>query len=145
MILRTHESLFCLRPSVRFFVRSPFRPTMVTLTSKLPSDSVSCHRALIYLRALFIDTCTHTDHTHARTTALQTGVASLRFTVLVQQRSSPLTSLHGKGHADHMTCYLRRTWWIPKAGHAQSNYTPGRYATFAELCLSDILFLFGRL
>lgn len=27
-----------------------------------------------------------------------------------------------------------------KADQAQSNYTPGRYATFAELCLSDILF-----
>lgn len=31
---------------------------MATLPSELPSDNVSCHRALIYLCALFIDTCT---------------------------------------------------------------------------------------
>lgn len=122
----------------------PFCPIMATLPSKLPSDNVSCHRALIYLRALFIDTCTSTDHC-AHTTVLRADVASLRFAVLLQQHRSPPTSLHGKGHAGHMTCYLKRTWWIPKAGQAQSNYTPGSYATFAELRLSDILFLSGSL
>lgn len=64
---------------------------MATLPSKLPSDNVSCHRALIYLRALFIDTRTSTDHTH-HTAVFRTAVASLsplRFTV----HSSPPTSI----------------------------------------------------
>lgn len=61
---------------MRFFACFPFCPIVATLPSKLPSDNVSCHRALIHLRALFIDTCTSTDHTHAHTTAPQTGVAS---------------------------------------------------------------------
>lgn len=121
-------------------------PITATLPSRLPSDNVSCHWELIYLLALFIDTCTRTDHTHANATALtEPEWPPLRFTVLLQQRSSPPPSLHGKGHTGHMTCYLKKTWWIPKAGRAQSNYTPGRCAAFAELCLSDILFLFGRL
>ncbi len=68
--------LYCLQQSMRFFVCFPFCPIMATLPSELPSDNVPCHRALTYLRALFIDTCTSTDHTHAHTTALQTGVAS---------------------------------------------------------------------
>lgn len=118
---------------------------MATLPSKLPSDNISCHRELIYLCALFIDTRTCTDHTHAHAPVQQIGVVSLGFAVLLQQHSSPPTSLHGKGHAGHMTRYLKRTWWIPKAGQAQSNYTPGRFATFVELCLNDILFLFGAL
>lgn len=46
-------------------------------------------------------------------------------TGLIQQPGSPPTSLHGKGHAGHTTCYLRKIWWIPEAGQAQSNYTPG--------------------
>ncbi|KAA8582470.1 hypothetical protein FQN60_006141 [Etheostoma spectabile] len=35
--------------------------------------------------------------------------ASLSLTVLLPQHSSPPTSLHRKGHAGHMTCYLKRT------------------------------------
>lgn len=119
-------------------------PIMATLPSKPRSDNVSCHRVLIYLRALFMDTFTSTDH-RAHTTVLQTTVASPRITARLWQQCSPPTSLHGKGHAGLMTCYLKRTWWILKAGRAQSNYTPGRHGAFAELCLSDILFLFGHL
>lgn len=43
---------------------------MATLPSILPSGHASCHRELIYPCALFIDTCTCTDHTHAHATAL---------------------------------------------------------------------------
>lgn len=46
-------------------------------------------------------------------------------TGIIQQPGSPPTSLHGKGHAGHTTCYLRKIWWIPETGQAQSNYTPG--------------------
>lgn len=84
-------------------------------------------------------------HTCPRHCANRVAPASLRLALLLQQRSSPSMSLHGKGHAGHMTCYLKRTWWIPRAGQAQSNYTPGRYAAFAEPDLNDILFLFGAL
>lgn len=31
-----------------------------------------------------------------------------------------------------MTCYLKSTQWIPEAGQAQSNYTPGRHGAFAQ-------------
>lgn len=55
-----------LRQSVKCFVCFPFCHIMATLPSKLPSANVSCHRPLIYLRALFIDTCTSTDHTPPR-------------------------------------------------------------------------------
>ena len=143
-------SIWCLRSLMRF------RSTLVAAcfpTHALswplyppspPSDNVSCHRVLIYLRALFMDTFTSTDH-RAHTAVLQTTVASPRITARLRQQCSPPTSLHGKGHAGLMTCYLKRTWWILKAGQAQSNYTPGRHGAFAELRLSDILFLFRHL
>lgn len=44
---------------------------------------------------------------------------------LMLQPDSPPTSLHSKGHGGHKICYLRKTWWIPEAGQAQANYTPG--------------------
>lgn len=74
---------FCLQQSVRFF---PFGLLMATSPYRLPSDNVLCHRALIYLRALFIDTCSSADHC-AHTTVLRTDMASLRFTVLLQQNA----------------------------------------------------------
>jgi len=42
---------------------------MATFPSERPSDNVSCHGALTYLRALFVDACvcTCTDHTHTHT------------------------------------------------------------------------------
>lgn len=45
-------------------------------------------------------------HTCPRHRAHRLALAFLRSTVLLQQRSSPPTSLHGKGHGGHMTCYF---------------------------------------
>lgn len=55
-----------------------------------PSDNVSCHRVLIYLGALFIDTCTSTKPLCPPPVCyrLDCGVP-LRFTVLLQQHSLP--------------------------------------------------------
>lgn len=103
---------------------------------QLRADNVSCHRALAYPRALFMDTFTSSDHC-AHTAVPPTAEPSLHIDALLRQHGSPPTSLRRKGHAGRMTCYSKRTWRMPDA---QCNYTPGR-RTFADLRLSDILVL----
>lgn len=61
----------------------PSCPIMATLPSALPSGNVSCHRELIHLRALFIDTRARMDHTHTPTppSCRPPPASSLRLTV----------------------------------------------------------------
>lgn len=121
-----------------FFCMCSHLPDHDVLPSKLSSDNASCHRVLMYLHALFMDMFTKSDHC-AHTTALQTTEASLHITVPLAAQFPTYISSSKRSRQPH-DLLLVEDPVDTKADQAQSNYTPGRYATFAELCLSDILF-----
>lgn len=116
----------CVVPCM-FSLRQPL--IMATL---LPSDNVSCHRALIYPRALFMDPCASADH--CAHTAVLAGPTwpSLRSAVLLQQLPTCISS-RKRSAWPHDPLFEEGPGGYPKAGQAQSNYTPGRHATLAEL------------